>query len=80
MPIRRSDGRCSPAWERGAELAVQTGQPIQADLQRARQIISESGFAGLFKALKRGAALPAWPPGLVLVPFDLLDQINNSTP
>jgi hypothetical protein len=36
-----------------------TGQPIRADLQRARQIIAESGFTGLFNALKQGAALPA---------------------
>jgi len=27
--------------------------------QRARQIIAESGFTGLFEALKRGVALPA---------------------
>jgi hypothetical protein len=33
--------------------------PVRADLQRARQIIAESGFAGLFDALKRGVALPA---------------------
>ena len=45
--------------ERDAELAAQTGQPIQAHLQRARQIIAESGFTGLFEALKRAAALPA---------------------
>jgi hypothetical protein len=42
-----------------AEIAAQTGQPIRADLQRARQIIVEDGFAGLFAALRRGVALPA---------------------
>jgi hypothetical protein len=31
----------------------------RADLQRARQIIAESGFNGLFDASKRGAAPPA---------------------
>jgi hypothetical protein len=36
-----------------------TGQPIRADLQRARQIIAESGSTGLFDALKRGVALLA---------------------
>jgi hypothetical protein len=45
--------------ERDAELAAQTGQPIRADLQRARQIIAESTFTGLFQALKRGVARPA---------------------
>ena len=45
--------------QRDAELAAQTGQPIRADLQRARQIVAESGFSGLFAALKSGAALPA---------------------
>ena len=45
--------------QRDAEIAAQTGQPIRADLQRARQIIAESGFSGLFAALKSGAALPA---------------------
>ena len=36
-----------------------TGQPIRADVQLARQIIVDEGFAGLFRALKAGAALPA---------------------
>src|SRR6516225_4841463 len=36
-----------------------TGHPIRTDLQRARQIIAESGFTGLFEALKKGVALPA---------------------
>ena len=36
-----------------------TGHPIRTDLQRARQIIAESGSAGLFEALKRGVTLPA---------------------
>ena len=40
-------------------LAAETGQPMWADLQRARKIIVEEGFAGLFRALKQGAALPA---------------------
>ena len=43
-------------WEPRPRL---TGQPIRADLQRARQIIAESGFSGLFAALKSGVALPA---------------------
>jgi len=43
---------------RDAELAAKTGQPIRANLQRARKIISESGFSGLFEALKKGVALP----------------------
>jgi hypothetical protein len=33
--------------------------PVRADLQRACQIIAESGFSGLFEALKCGGALPA---------------------
>ena len=45
--------------KRDAEIAAQTGQPIRADLQRARQIIVEDGFSGLLAALKRGVALPA---------------------
>jgi hypothetical protein len=45
--------------ERDATTAAQTGQPIRADVQLARQIFSESGFAGLFEALKKGAAVPA---------------------
>src|SRR5262249_7292877 len=36
-----------------------TGHPIRTALQRARQIIAESGFTGLFEALKKGVALPA---------------------
>ena len=34
-------------------------QRAHARLQRARKIIAESGFTGLFEALKRGVALPA---------------------
>jgi hypothetical protein len=45
--------------ERDAELAAQTGQPMWADVQLARKIIVEEGFAGLFRALKQGVALPA---------------------
>jgi hypothetical protein len=44
---------------RDAEVAEQTGQPIRADVQRARQIIIDEGFSGLFAALRRGVALPA---------------------
>jgi len=56
MDLRRS---VLAKMERDAEVAAQTGQPIRADVQLARKIISEEGFAGLFRALKAGAALPA---------------------
>jgi hypothetical protein len=32
---------------------------VREDLQRAREIIVKDGFSGLFRALQRGAALPA---------------------
>ncbi len=50
---------------RDAEIARKTGQPIRADLQRARSIIATSGFTGLFEAWKKGVALPA----AALAPF-----------
>ncbi len=45
--------------ERDEQLAARTSQPIRSDIQRARRIIYDSGFSGLFAALKRGEALPA---------------------
>jgi len=45
--------------QRDIDVAVQTGQPIRRDLQLARQLIIDGGFAGLFEALKQGAAVPA---------------------
>jgi hypothetical protein len=51
--------------------------PIRADLQRARQIIAESGFTGLFQALKKGVALPA----AAFVPLiELLQQQEGNRP
>ena len=44
---------------RDAEYAAKTGQPVREDIQRARQIISEGGFSGLFEARRAGVALPA---------------------
>ena len=38
---------------------AQGGAQVRADLQRARDIIGKQGFAGLFKALDKGVALPA---------------------
>ena len=40
-------------------IVAETGQPIRRDLQLARQLIVDGGFAGLFEALKQGAAVPA---------------------
>jgi hypothetical protein len=57
MPPRQSIRY--PIMERDAEMMASTDQPIRQDLQLARQIIAESGFTGLFDALKRGVALPA---------------------
>jgi hypothetical protein len=45
--------------QRDIDVAAQTGQPIRRDLQLARQLIIDGGFAGLFEALKQGAAVPA---------------------
>ena len=45
--------------DRDFEYARKTKQPDRQDIQRARQIIAERGFSGLFEALKRGVALPA---------------------
>jgi hypothetical protein len=54
-----------------------SSMPIRADLQRARQIIAESGFSGLFEALKRGVALPA----AAFVPLiELFQQQKGSRP
>jgi hypothetical protein len=44
---------------RDAEYAAKTGQPVREDIQRAREIISKSGFSGLFEARKAGVSLPA---------------------
>lgn len=44
---------------RDAEYGARTGQPVRADVQRARRIIARDGFAGLFRALRAGVALPA---------------------
>jgi hypothetical protein len=61
--------------ERDAEIAARTGQPIRADVQLARKIIVEEGFAGLFRALKAGAPLPA----VVFAPLvELLQQQEGS--
>ena len=59
MPIRRSDRAVLARIDREPRLATRTGQPIRADLQRARKIIAEGGFSGLLSALRRGVALPA---------------------
>jgi hypothetical protein len=45
--------------QRDAMIVAETGQPIRRDLQLARQLIVDGGFAGLFEALKQGAAVPA---------------------
>lgn len=42
-----------------AEHAAKTGQPVRADIQRARDIFAREGLSGLFRALARGVALPA---------------------
>jgi hypothetical protein len=44
---------------RDAEWSQRTGLAVRQDVQRARSIIAERGFAGLFEALKRGEKLPA---------------------
>jgi hypothetical protein len=48
-------------FHRDSEYAAQTGTVAREDVQRARQIVAESGFGGLFAALKKtgGAGLPA---------------------
>src|SRR5262245_65831765 len=54
-----------------------TGQPIRADLQRARQIIAESGSAGLFEALKRGVTLPAVAFAPLVQPLVQSEEVNR---
>jgi hypothetical protein len=46
---------------RSAALSIfgRPSHPIRTDVQRARFIIANQGFNGLFAALKRGVALPA---------------------
>jgi hypothetical protein len=56
--IRGDDGLPSSLW-RDFECAGSTNQPVRQDIQRARRIIAREGFSGLFRALKRGVALPA---------------------
>jgi hypothetical protein len=46
-------------FERDAAFAKATGQPVRQDLQRARGIIVDDDFNRLFRALQRGAAVPA---------------------
>ena len=51
--------RARAKLEADEKFATENNLPIREDIQRARQIISESGFQGLFDALKNGAVLPA---------------------
>jgi hypothetical protein len=45
--------------DQDAEYAAQTGQPVRADIQRAREILGREGLTGLLRALRAGVALPA---------------------
>jgi len=60
-----------------AELATRTGQPIRADVQLARKIIAEEGFAGLFRALKRGAALPVLAFAPLVQLLEQAEEVNR---
>lgn len=45
--------------DRDQALSQRTGDPVRADVQRARNILATEGIAGLRRALERGEALPA---------------------
>jgi hypothetical protein len=62
--FRRDDGRSSSS-SRDFEYARSTNQPVRQDIQRARRIIARQSFSGLFCALERGVALPAFVRPLV---------------
>jgi hypothetical protein len=53
--------------KRDADFSAQTGTKVRQDVQEARKIFSEKGLAGLKKALKGGAVLPA-AAAVVLAP------------
>jgi hypothetical protein len=52
-------------FDRDAEIAAKTGQPVRKDLQTARQIFAAKGIAGLKDALGKGL-LPAAAVGVFL--------------
>lgn len=52
-------------FERDAEYAERLGSVAREDIQRARQIVAESGLKGLFEAARRGVVLPVLALGVL---------------
>lgn len=52
-------------FERDAEYAERLGTATRDDIQRARQIVAERGFKGLFDAARQGVALPILAIGVL---------------
>jgi hypothetical protein len=46
-------------FDRDAEYAAKSGQPVRKDIQLARDIVSREGVSGLYRAMRAGAPLPA---------------------
>ena len=62
--------------KRDAQFSQEYALPVREDIQTARKIFSEQGRAGLVKALKRGAILPA--SVLAVMSPEFLEQNGNS--